>query len=473
MKSICIDRQWTFRRSLLDSPMILKNDPGTPVDLPHDGMIGTPVSPDAPAGSDMGYFTGGLSSYTKMVSIPQEWQGGCVALQFDGAMMNATVEVNGYKACLQHYGYASFCADLTDLVAYGAENRITVNVNTSMQPNSRWYTGSGLYRGVRLLHGPKVHIAPDGIFARTREIADRLAFVDADVDVRNFSADNRLAQVEVQLLDEQTGEPVAAAKRVIHVPARGGETAKIALTVPDPALWDADRPNLYRVLARVTDLGRFRTHFEPDAAQPADESSVLFGIRTVTADAVRGLRINGKAVKLKGGCLHHDNGLLGAVSLYETEARKVRRLKEIGFNAIRTTHNPPSAALIEACDRLGMYVFDEAFDAWGIAKRGGDYNQFFDADWEKDLTAFVRRDRSHPCVVIWSTGNEIPERGGLNGGYALASRLAEAVRRLDGTRPVSNAICSFWSGLDDFLAAGKNQIQNIDAVVTPLKGCPS
>ena len=175
---------------------------------------------------------------------------------------------------------------------------------------------------------------------------------------------------------------------------------------------------------------------------------------------MRGLRINGKTVKLKGGCLHHDNGLLGAVSLYAAEERKVRKLKETGFNAIRTAHNPPSAALIEACDRLGMYVFDEAFDAWGIAKRGGDYSQYFAADWEKDLSAFVRRDRSHPCVVIWSTGNEIPERGGLNGGYALASRLAETVRRLDGSRPVSNGICSLWSGLDDRLAEGMDQAQN-------------
>ncbi|MER2055525.1 MAG: glycoside hydrolase family 2 TIM barrel-domain containing protein, partial [Clostridia bacterium] len=210
----------------------------------------------------------------------------------------------------------------------------------------------------------------------------------------------------------------------------------------------------------VKNLGRFRTHFEKDEAETTDEAEVLFGIRTITADSVRGLRINGKTVKLKGGCLHHDNGLLGSVSLYETEARKVRKLKESGFNAIRTAHNPPSAALIEACDRLGMYVFDEAFDAWGIAKRGGDYSQFFAEDWEKDLTAFVRRERSHPSVILWSTGNEIPERGGLNNGYALAEKLAETIRDLDGTRPISNGICSFWCGLDDELARGMNQAQN-------------
>ena len=171
----------------------------------------------------------------------------------------------------------------------------------------------------------------------------------------------------------------------------------------------------------------------------------------MTADVRHGLRINGKSVKLKGGCLHHDNGMLGAVSLYDAEYRKISTLMKIGFNAIRTTHNPPSAALMEVCDRLGMYVYDEAFDAWGIMKQPGDYNQFFDSDWQINLTLFMKRDHNHPSVIIWSTGNEIPERGGINNGYTLATRLAEAARRLDPSRPISNAICSYWSGLDDEL----------------------
>ena len=460
MNRICIDEKWTFRRGFLDSPGMLKEDPGITVNLPHDGMIGTAVTPDAPAQADMGYFTGGLCNYTKNVLIPREWENECVCLLFDGAIMNASVDVNGCRAGSQHYGYAPFTVDLTNLVTFGAENRITVNLNTSMQPNSRWYTGSGLYRSVHLLHGPKVHIAPDGIFARTEEVADGYAFLKIETEICNDTAENRLAEAEVSLIREDSGETAAAAKQVIHISARSCETAVISLNPRNPMLWDADHPNLYRVLVRVRNLGRFRTHFEKGTLQPVDEADVLFGIRTVTADAVRGLRINSKTVKLKGGCLHHDNGLLGAVSLYETEARKVRKLKETGFNAIRTAHNPPSAALIEACDRLGMYVFDEAFDAWGIAKRAGDYSQFFEACWKKDLTAFVRRDRSHPSVILWSTGNEIPERGGLNNGYALAAKLADRVRTLDGTRPVSNGICSFWSGLDDSLAERTDQSQN-------------
>ena len=185
MKAVDLDREWMFRRGWLDSLTMLENTPGIPVNLPPDGMIGTPVSADAPAGVDMGYFSGGLSNYTKFVLFPKEWENECVGLLFDGAMMNATVDINGSKAALCHNGYAPFYCDLTDYVTFGEENRITVNVNTSMQPNSRWYTGSGLYRGVKLLHGPRVHIIPDGIYAYTKEISDHYAFLETLVEVKN------------------------------------------------------------------------------------------------------------------------------------------------------------------------------------------------------------------------------------------------------------------------------------------------
>ncbi len=460
MKSIALDEKWTFRQGYLDSIGMLCTDLGVEVNLPHDGMIGTETVPDAPAGADMGYFTGGQTNYTKYVSIPKEWEGECVGLQFDGVMMNASVDINGGRVALQHNGYMPFFVDLTKHVTFGEENRITINVNTGMQPNSRWYTGSGLYRGVKLLHGPRVHVVPDGIYVYTKEISDGYAFLEALVDVANDTLENRLAKITLTLLDEDTGAVCAVTQRVIRVGACGRETARTAFTVKEPRLWSAEDPQLYRVGVTVEDIGVYRTHFVKNENVTVDEASVLFGIRTVTADAVRGLRINGKTVKLRGGCLHHDNGLLGSVSLYEAEARKIKKLKSEGFNAIRTAHNPPSSALIEACDRLGMYVFDEAFDAWSVGKRGGDYNQYFEADWEKDLTAFAKRDRTHPCVIMWSTGNEIPERGGLSDGYALAARLAETIRSLDGTRPVSNGICSLWSGLDDTLAISQNQAQN-------------
>ena len=460
MEKIRLDEKWIFRRGFVDSLGALGEVQGEEVNLPHDGMIGTRVSPDAPAKSDSGYFIGNTTNYTKYVMIPKEWEDDCVGLKIDGVMMNATFEVNGCKVGSQHYGYAPCYIDLTDYVTFGGENRITINCNTSMFINSRWYTGSGLYRGVTLCHGPRVHIVNDGIFAYTREVADGYAFLGFDVEVENATLENRLAEVSLSVVRDGEEEVLGTTKQTIQINAGETEKAHMTMNLVNPMLWDADDPNLYQVKVSVKNLGTYRTHFIADKETSVDEATHLFGIRTITADSIRGLRINGKTVKLRGGCLHHDNGLLGSVSLYETEARKVKRLKELGFNAIRTAHNPPSEALVEACDRIGMYIFDEAFDAWRMAKRGGDYSQFFDKDWKKDLSAFVRRDRSHPAVIIWSTGNEIPERGGLNNGYSLAAQLAETIRRLDGTRPVSNGICSLWSGLDDELAKGQNQEQN-------------
>ncbi|MBQ8798081.1 MAG: DUF4982 domain-containing protein [Lachnospiraceae bacterium] len=460
MKSMNLDEKWTFRRGYLDSVGMLSEDPGVEVNLPHDGMIGTPVTPEAPAKSDSGYFVGGLTNYTSYVMIPEEWKGDCVGLSFDGAMMNATIDINGGRVGLQNYGYAPFYVDLTPYVTFGEENRITVNLNTATQPNSRWYTGSGLFRGVKLCHGPRVHIVTDGIFVKTKDVADGYAFLEAQVEVNNATLENRLVEVSVQITEDGKEEILAQTKRVIQVNFGRKETAKIAVNLKNPKLWDADHPNLYQIKVFAKDLGVYRTHFEGSEVVSVDEGTALFGVRTITADAVRGLRINGKEVKLKGGCLHHDNGLLGAVTLYELEARKIRKLKEVGFNAIRTAHNPPSAALIEACDRLGMYVFDEAFDAWRIGKRAGDYSLYFESQWEKDLTAFVKRDRTHPSVILWSIGNEIPERGGLANGYTLATSLAETIHKLDGTRPVSNGICTLWAGLDDALATGRVQTQN-------------
>lgn len=460
MKIINLDDKWTFRRGYLDSVGMLSEDPGTVVNLPHDGMIGTPVTPDAPAKSDSGYFVGGLTNYTKFVMIPAEWKNDCVGLAFDGAMMNATIDINGGRVGLQNYGYAPFYVDLTPYVTFGEENRITVNLNTASQPNSRWYTGSGLFRGVKLCHSPRVHIVTDGVFVKTKEVADGYAFLEAQVEVENTTLESRMVEVSLQISEEGKEDDLVQTKRVIQVNSGSRETARIALNLANPKLWDAEHPNLYQVKVFAKDLGVYRTHFERSEVTPVDEATVLFGVRTITADAVRGLRINGKEVKLKGGCLHHDNGLLGAVSLYEMEARKIRKLKEVGFNAIRTAHNPPSAALIEACDRLGMYVFDEAFDAWGIGKRAGDYSLYFNSQWEKDLTAFVKRDRPHPSVILWSIGNEIPERGGLGNGYTVATKLAETIHKLDGTRPVSNGICTLWAGLDDALATGRAQTQN-------------
>ena len=445
MKKININRGWEFRHGMMQPWTRLEQDVRL-VNLPHDYMIESDVREDAPAKAASGFFTAGVACYNRKVEIPAEWEGQRVYLYFDGAMMNATVEVNGAKAGLHHYGYSPFWVDLSDLCTFGQENRITVTVNPSMQPNSRWYSGAGLFRGAALMTGPAIHIVPDGIFGFTKKIEEDTAFLELRAEVENHTLKPHLAEVAFTL------EGVTRTVRVQLDP--GAVTGvRIPMTLDHPRLWSAEEPNCCRLEAAVTDLGIFTTHHVPTKNGTADRAETLFGIRTVDADVRHGLRINGKTVKLKGGCLHHDNGLLGAVSLPDAEERKMRKMKELGFNAIRTTHNPPSAALLEACDRVGMYVFDEAFDAWGMGKMPGDYNQFFATDWQADLEAFVRRDRPHPSVIIWSTGNEITERAGLGDGYALARKLADRVREMDPSRPVSNGICSFWNGLDDQMTA--------------------
>lgn len=480
MRTISLNDSWLFAKGQFSLPDVLQGSGRyTRVQLPHDYMIEEDVKADAVPGPSGGYYSAGVANYTRTAEIPAEWESGQVGLAFDGAMMNATVFVNGCKAALQHYGYAPFYVDITEYVQFGRENRITVHVNPSMHPNSRWYSGAGLFRAVSLVHKPLLAVKENGIYGWTERIeygADGnpvRAFLKVRVETENKTSLPRTARVTVRLAREGRGGEAVSRSAKILVPAGETETAYLAMTVEKPDLWSAETPALYTLEAEVKEAGIFRTHEAAVENGTVDTDTVRFGIRTVTADAVNGLLVNGKPVKLAGGCLHHDNGMLGAVSLYDAEERKLRKLKEIGFNAVRTTHNPPSSVFLEACDRLGLYVFDEAFDAWGTEKQPGDYNMFFETDWEKDMTAFIRRDRNCPSVILWSTGNEIPERGGLNHGYTLAAKLAKKVRELDPTRPVSNALCSMWSGLDCFLeeenmrklreAEGIDAGQNADA----------
>lgn len=460
MQYINLDNGWEYRPGFADSLGMLSDIECQIVDLPHDSMIGQKTSADAPAKYDSGYFHGDMCNYNKYVSIPKEWEGEKVGIKFDGVMMHSTIEINGCKVGEHHYGYTPFYIDITDYVVFGEDNRITINTNAGVQPSSRWYSGCGIIRSMSLCHSPRVHLKDDGIYVCTKEVSDNFAYLEAQIDVCNDTLENRLVEVMIKMTEDETGKEVACVSGTVQINPVKEETARMAFSVADPKLWDCDNPFLYRISVTASNLGIFKTHFIKDESVATDEDSTIFGIRTITADAVRGLRINNKSVKLKGGCIHHDNGPIGAISLYESESRKIKKLKEIGFNAIRTAHNPPSKALVEACDRNGMYIFDEAFDSWGMAKRPGDFSTYFGKYWEEEIALFVKRDRIHPSVIMWSTGNEIPERGGLSNGYTLAAKLAEAIRKLDGTRPVSNGICSFWSGLDDCFAKEQNDAQN-------------
>ena len=517
-----LNDDWYFKRStFMAMQAMTEGSFGETVQLPHDYMIGGEVRRDAPAGAAMGYYTDGAATYTKLLTIPAAWQGERVELYFDGAMMNASVAVNGSFCALHHYGYTPFYVDITDRVRCGESNRITVVLNPSMQPNSRWYTGAGLFRGVKIGHGAPVHIAADGIFVYTQRIEDvrradadvvrqaarsskeaasgedtevggdiaGRAYLVAEVTVENHLPVDRRVRVEAVVTEAQaaldkaadavqaTGSAAQSGNEAqvserngngslltrsgsVLVKAGQSAAARIPLTMEQAKLWDADHPHRYELRVRTVDEGAFTTSLEKEGAlDVCDEEGTIFGVRTVTADARCGLRVNGRSVKLKGGCIHHDNGLLGAVSLRDSEYRKIKMMKEAGFNAVRTAHNPPSSVLLEVCDELGMYVFDEAFDAWNIAKQPGDYSQFFAAHWKEDVAAFIRRDRNHPSILFWSTGNEVEERGGMGDGYETARQLAEYVRSLDSTRLVSNGLCSMWSGLDD--AALKEQLRQM------------
>lgn len=463
MIKINLDEEWIYRKGFLDSLGMIEATEGIRVNLPHDGMIASRVDENAPGGYDWGYFRGDCGNYTKYVFIPTEWKNESVGLRFDGAMMHILIEVNGYKVASHHYGYSPFYVDITSYVTFGEENRITINYNTGIEPSCRWYPGAGLFRSLELCHGPKVHVANDGVAIVTKEIDGDLAFLEAQIEVCNESVYNQIAEVMVEIMAEDHTELCARVKHLIQINPAKVETAILPVHIQKPVLWDAENPHLYRARITITVIGEYRTHLVDNApmqVEKADVEEVCFGVRTITADAVRGLRINGKTVKLRGGCIHHDNGLLGAISLYGCEERKLKKLKSVGFNAIRTAHNPPSSALLEACDCVGMYVLDEAFDAWGIAKRIGDYSNYFEYEWEKDITDFIKRDRLHPSVIIWSIGNEIPERGGLGNGYTLATAIAKKVKLIDASRPVCNGICSYWSGLDDYLSKGMDHTQN-------------
>jgi beta-galactosidase len=390
------------------------------------------------------FYPGGYGHYEKHLELLEEWEGRKILVEFDGAYGNTSVGLNGHQLTMHPHGYTPFHADLTSVARFGKVNRLHVDVNNTAQPNSRWYSGSGLYRHVDLLVSPLLHIAPWGIFAATSRVVDGTAFIACDVTVVNESHEKRDIRLSARIApDGRPGESAATARKFDRVPAGATQTLRLDLVVPQARLWDLNDPFLYRIDVELTEAGASA------GSEPLDTETTTFGIRTVSVDAVKGFRLNGRTIKLKGGCVHHDNGILGAASYHDSEYRKMKLHKDNGYNAIRSAHNPPSRDMLDACDRLGLLVIDEAFDMWRMQKTANDYHLFFEDWWQRDMTAFITRDRNHPCIVFWSTGNEVTERAGLSDGYAIARRLADFVRSLDPTRPVANALCSLFNGLDD------------------------
>jgi len=428
-----LDRQWLFSLGathLLFDPLA-KRAERILVDLPHDFSIIQKRDPNAPSGPRTGYFPGGIATYEKTIFIPESWKGKKVILEFEGVYMNAVVHFNNNIVAKHPYGYTGFHCDLTPYLLYGRENRIRVFVNNSAEPNSRWYSGSGIYRHVWLLVGESVHIPPWGVYVTTPKVSPEASTVSVRTTVENSGQE--MAHVTVRTtLQTASGSEVARREDELNVPAGSSVETAQELNVDSPKLWSVDNPYLYVLRSEIIRDGVV-----------VDRTDTKVGIRSISFDAHSGFRLNGVPIKLRGGCVHHDCGLLGAAAYDRAEERKVELLKANGFNAVRCAHNPPSPTFLDACDRLGMLVIDEIFDCWREAKNPNDYSLYFEDWWQRDLASMILRDRNHPCIIMWSIGNEIPELTGFSEGYTYARKLADFIRSLDNTRAITCALTEF------------------------------
>ncbi|WP_345740589.1 glycoside hydrolase family 2 TIM barrel-domain containing protein [Microbacterium terricola] len=385
--------------------------------------------PDCANAHNTGYFPGGVYRYTKRFVAPAEWRGLAVLLEFEGVYQRSQVYLNGWHVGGRPSGYAEFRVPLDEHLLIGEENVVEVVANNADEPNSRWYTGSGIYRPVHLLIGPALRISAAGPCARTLSVDSAQATVEILTELVNDEDHTRRVRVSTALT-AQGDEPVNAAE-VVDVPGHGRATVRQLVTITDAALWTPESPTLYDIAVSLE-----------SEDEVIDSSHDRFGIRAIDVDASHGLRINGESVKLRGAAIHHDNGVIGAHTLDAAERRRVRILKEGGFNAIRSAHNPASRALLRACDELGVLVMDELNDAWTRPKVNWDSSIEFAEWWERDLEAMIEKDRNHPSVIMYSIGNEIGETA-LPEGIDTSRRLAERTRELDPSRPVTNCINAF------------------------------
>lgn len=362
---------------------------GKSVDLPHDAMLEEPRDGSCRNGVNSGYFPGGKYVYEKKFEIGREDIGKEIVLHFEGVYQNCVVALNGKRVGAHKYGYTAFDVDISNAVQAG-ENHLRVDVDNSLEPNCRWYSGSGIYRPVSLLID---ELKAPKIITKSYDPAVIQVIADAD---------------KVEILD---GETVAAS-------GAPGE-----IVIPNAKLWSAETPNLYTCV--IYKDGR--------------EQRVAFGIRLLEWDAKNGLRVNGERVLLRGGCIHHDHGVLGACDFYDAEYRRISILKENGFNALRIAHNPASQITLSVCDELGMYVMNETFDGWYVPKTYHDYARWFDAEWKNDVTSMVNASFNHPCVIMYSHGNEVSETASPKGAETCRM-LTDYIHGLDNTRPVTAGV---------------------------------
>jgi beta-galactosidase len=448
---ILFDFGWRFNRGDVDNGEAMDLDVSNwrLLDLPHDWSIedipgtNSPIDSNSVGAIDAGYTVGGAGWYRKNFFVPSELQEKHLQIQFDGIYMNADIWLNGQHLGNHPYGYTSFWYDITDKVKYGSENVLAVQVKNEGR-NSRWYSGSGIYRHVWLKILNPVHIEQWGTYITTPEISGSEASIQVITSVYNGSKAAEEYILTTTLLD-------AAGKEVGKLSGRhsivSGSLFKFAqqIKINSPELWSLESPYLYKVIGEIT-----RVQNE-NPMTILDRVETNFGIRYLSYDARQGFLLNGKPILLKGGCMHHDNGPLGSAAYDRAEERRVELMKASGFNAIRCAHNPPSPGFLDACDRIGMLVIDESFDMWAKPKNPQDYHLYFNEWWQKDVESMVLRDRNHPSVIMWSIGNEIPESGEPSGSE-MAKKQADYIRMLDPYRPITSAVNSVGPNKDRYFS---------------------
>ncbi len=406
------------------------------LDLPHDWGIEGPFRQEYPGNTGKLPFWG-VGWYRKHFRLNERDSGKRIFLDVDGAMSYSTAWINGHFAGGWPYGYSSFRLELTPHLRFGQDNVIAVRLDNPPD-SSRWYPGGGIYRNVWLVKTTPLHVSQWGIFVTTPQVTAKSAKVSVTVRIDNQSdAEVNVTAVNSIFVVERgrrAEKPIATSEKVAIKIASGGAGEGTAnMSISTPRLWSIREPNLYAVVTTIEKGGK-----------TVDSQETIFGIRTIKFDATKGFLLNGERIPINGVCDHHDLGALGAAINVRALERQIELLKEMGVNAIRTSHNPPASELLDLCDRMGIIVMDEAFDCWRIGKTRNDYHLVFE-DWhEKDLRALLRRDRNHPCVVLWSIGNEVPEQRTAEGAR-LAAELAAIVREEDSTRPVTSA-CNIVEG---------------------------
>ncbi len=443
------DKGWRFTLSDPDGAFAAQfNDRSWRLlDLPHDWSIEGENLESNPGGPRVGYFPMGTGWYRKTFDVAGYSKGRIYSIEFDGIYMNSTVWLNGHELGTWPYGYSSFSYDLTPyLKAKG--NVIAVRVDNSMQPNSRWYSGSGIYRHVRLVSTAKTRFDRWGVFGYTGKVDGGNAVIKISSAVRNDETKSQKATVRQTVLDA-SGAVVATGEQQIDLPASGKMDVEQHLQVSGARLWKLDDPYLYTLRSEIIVAGK-----QKDLV----ENSI--GIRTIEYDIDKGFFLNGEHIKMKGVNVHHDGGAVGAAVPERVWERRLEILKEGGCNAIRTAHNAPAPEFLDLCDKMGLLVMDEAFDIWNIQKTDFDYHLQFDEWHLRDLEAMVARDRNHPSIVMWSIGNEIIDQT-VPEGAGRAKEMIDFCHRLDPTRLVTTGndqIVSLTPTLPEFLAAFENDI---------------